>query len=289
MLKNVRFVPGTVMENSREETYCATETARKLFLHVEYIGHQHVTPKYLAMRSCFAHYLLLYVVSGQLALQTERETNVVNTGQAMLIQTERPHLYGSIGNSETLWVHFDGAGIEPLFQYLISMNRDQHVFDLYGNAEFPARLKELEESYASGRLFPEIVVDAKLRELLGLLLVCQKSKTQEPIQETIRYITRHYQENLTLESLAKEVGLSVSRFSALFRQETGTSPYKYIMNVRLQASQKLLSNSDSSIEHIAEEVGFSNASAFIASFRKKFSITPLQYRTRIVQRNSQFE
>src|SRR5699024_6537096 len=87
-------------------------------------------------------------------------------------------------------------------------------------------------------------------------------------------------EPITLNQLAHQAGLSVSRFSSLFKKETGYAPYQYILFTRLHASRQLLTGTVSSINEIAAYVGFSDASSYIAAFRKKYSCTPLQYRAR---------
>ena len=165
MLTNKRYAPG-VLPASHEQSYNATKIAKNLFLYVEYIGHSYVSPEYAVMRSHYCHYLLMYIVSGHIIYQTQGHTEEARAGQAFLIETQRPHIYGSIGNTEILWIHFNGIGFHSTYEYLISSNHDNHTFELHGNPEFVKKLTDLFLSYSSAKLYPEIQVSSKLYDLL---------------------------------------------------------------------------------------------------------------------------
>lgn len=277
MLRNSRFVPG-VLSNSFERAYNATQTAKNLFLYVEYIGHSFCSPEYSVIRRSYCHYLLMYILKGKVVFTTEEQTYEAEAGQAFLIQTAKPHIYGALGNLEILWIHFNGNNFFDFFQHLVSVNPSGHVFDLRNNTEFLSKLQELVYSFADSVQYPEIIVSAKLYEILGLLLIRNEITDSDLIDKVVRYINHSYSKPLTLDLLAEKANLSVSRFCTLFKKETGYSPYKYIINTRLHASRQFLISSNQSVEYIATHVGFSDASSFIAAFRKKYKITPGQFR-----------
>ena len=280
MIYNSRYVPG-VLPNSFEAMHTPTQTAEDLFLHVEYIGHAHCSPEYSVIRRKYCHYLLMYIMKGKVVFTTEGQTYEAEAGQTFLIETQKPHIYGAIGTLEALWVHFNGKDFHPFFEHLWSVNHGQPVFDTKNNTEFFSKFQDLVHSFATSRQYPEIIVSAKLYEILGLLLTKQVFTDSDSIDKVVQYINRHYPQTLTLEMLAQKANLSVSRFCALFKKETGYSPYKYIINTRLHASRQYLANSTHSIEYIATHVGFADASSFIASFRQKYKITPRKFRAKL--------
>lgn len=277
MISNSRHVPG-VLPDSFEAAHQPTQTAQELFLYIEYIGHAHCSPEYSVIRRKYCHYLLMYILKGKMVFTTEGQTYEAEAGQAFLIETQKPHIYGALGSVETLWIHFDGKNFHAFFRHLISVNHNQPVFDLKNNTEFYTKIQDLVHSYASSDRYPEIIVSAKLYELLGLLLAKNEITDIDSIDRIVRYINHHYAEPLTLELLASKANLSVSRFCALFKKETGYSPYKYIVNTRLHASCQYLTSSTYSIESIAAHVGFSDASSYIVSFRHKYKTTPGKFR-----------
>ena len=92
------------------------------------------------------------------------------------------------------------------------------------------------------------------------------------------YIEEHIREGITLAELALLVGLGQSHFSHAFRVSFGLAPHQYFNTRRIEAAKSLLSNGDLSVTEIAEELGFSDISAFTSSFRKATGLTPSRFR-----------
>jgi AraC family transcriptional regulator of arabinose operon len=100
----------------------------------------------------------------------------------------------------------------------------------------------------------------------------------ERIEKVLHFISAHYEQPLTLDALAKQVFLSPSRFSHLFKLQIGQAPMRYLEAYRLErAAEKLLSGRGS-IEQVAISVGFNNAFHFSTRFRKQFGRSPRLYR-----------
>lgn len=92
------------------------------------------------------------------------------------------------------------------------------------------------------------------------------------------YVGEHYAENLTVESLAKLAGTSVSKFTRAFVRTLGIPPGKYIASVRLTAARQMLESSDRTLVEIAQETGFYDLSHFSRIFKRERGVTPGQYR-----------
>ncbi len=81
-----------------------------------------------------------------------------------------------------------------------------------------------------------------------------------------------------LESLATEVGMSLSKFKQVFPLVCGMPPYSYLRLVRMERAMHLLRDQGRSVTEAALEVGYSNMSHFSKSFTEHYGIKPSQAR-----------
>lgn len=88
------------------------------------------------------------------------------------------------------------------------------------------------------------------------------------LQQTIDYIQAHLTENISLEDLAAEAGMSRYYFCRLFKQSTGITPHQLLIKCRIDRAKHLLLRTKHPIAHIAVEVGFNSQSHFSKHFRK---------------------
>ena len=86
---------------------------------------------------------------------------------------------------------------------------------------------------------------------------------------------------LTLEALAGEVGLSVSRLGFLFRHETGQSPGAYLHALRMERARLLLEATDLSVRDVMQQVGLADPSHFSRDFRRAHGFSPRAYRLQL--------
>jgi AraC family transcriptional regulator len=93
-----------------------------------------------------------------------------------------------------------------------------------------------------------------------------------------QYIDDHLAEEISLSSLARLVQLSPYHFSRAFKQSFGLPPHRYLTNRRIERAKSLLEQRKMSVTEISFEVGFSEAAAFSAAFRKLTGETPTAYR-----------
>lgn len=92
------------------------------------------------------------------------------------------------------------------------------------------------------------------------------------------YIYEHYNEAISVETLAELVYLSPGYFSYIFKKETGENVSRFIRAYRMEKAKELLSGTNKKIVRICEETGFFNVSYFCKSFREYCGCSPEQYR-----------
>jgi AraC-like DNA-binding protein len=99
------------------------------------------------------------------------------------------------------------------------------------------------------------------------------------LQQVLLYIEDHLSDKISLKRLAKEVFLSESHLSLLFRQKLNISPIEYVRQARLHKARDLLLTTDYRVKEIAEMVGFGEQSQLSRAFRDEVGVSPLRYRT----------
>ena len=98
------------------------------------------------------------------------------------------------------------------------------------------------------------------------------------IQKSIEYMQAHYREALSLTDISRTIGLSVSYFSYLFKQETGKNYIEYLNEIRLLATMRDLKSTDEKIVVVAQKHGFQNLEYFSRYFKKKTGESPARWR-----------
>ena len=84
--------------------------------------------------------------------------------------------------------------------------------------------------------------------------------------------------NISPEQIALELNISYSGFRRAFREFTGTSPLKYIIELKLNEAKRLLSTTFLSVKEIAYKLNFDNPDYFPVFFKKRTGLTPIEYR-----------
>lgn len=105
--------------------------------------------------------------------------------------------------------------------------------------------------------------------------VCHYSRA---ISKSMDYILREIHKKISLNDLAKEVGLTPKYLSVLFHKETNQTLSNYIMAQKIKEAKRLLTYSDYRYSQISQSLSFSSQSYFIATFKKILGITPKEFR-----------
>lgn len=103
--------------------------------------------------------------------------------------------------------------------------------------------------------------------------VCQ----DERLTEIINYINTNYL-TVTLDELEEYFHLSKPYLSKYIKDKSGKTFGEIVKNVRMKKARTLLKSSNMTVENIAEKVGYQNVEHFNRLFKKKYGITPVQFR-----------
>ena len=98
------------------------------------------------------------------------------------------------------------------------------------------------------------------------------------VLQALDRMTRGFDPELSIAALAAEVHLTPRHFERLFKHALGRTPREHLLEVRLARARRLLEGNDRPMADVAADVGFYDASHFIAAFRRAFDETPAAYR-----------
>ena len=131
----------------------------------------------------------------------------------------------------------------------------------------------------------ELYIKGKLFEFFYILSNrCRNEKNPRTVKSLdkmkiiLKFIENSYMHKISVAEIADRVEFSESHFMRYFKENMGTSFVDYLRDYRLTMAARLLLVSDETILSIAVEVGFENLSYFNRAFKKKYGVTPREYR-----------
>lgn len=221
-----------------------------------------------ASRAC---YLLHYVKSGRGYFETPRGRYAVEAGQLFVIRPLEITLYraDSIRPWHYCWIGFECSPdfrLPPALDAdVLEAGRCGHLFASMAGAE----------NIASGR---ELYLCGKIYELLAALSeTSAREQGREYALRAKNYIESNYVSSISVEGLARDLGLDRSYFCRLFKKYIGLSPQKYLVDFRLQRAAELIAAHGYSPGEAARSAGYRDIVNFSRMFSRRFGAAPSVY------------
>jgi len=230
-------------------------------------------------------YLLFYTLEGSGVIKQNGQEVHLKKHEALLINCRTPQSYCTdpdTGRWVHYWVHFDGSGVQGMFDIINPGQKltPVHLSKDSASSQLDVILRNLESEITES-----IVRDSfAIHSLLFLMAEEQLSSRQsdssnrDRILRVASYLKSHYAEPLDTDLLTKKAGMSRSYLIALFRQYIGTTPYNYLLSCRITAAKEMLELTDLPVGEIALRTGFESQSNFSVRFQKMTGETPAGYR-----------
>jgi AraC family transcriptional regulator len=205
--------------------------------------------------------------------------NPAGQGFSLRVRAAGPHAYVRVS-------------IDPLrFDRLVTMNEDnatpialRRAYGI-GGAQMRHILGALANEAGDGTPNGLAFVDT-LTTALGIQLV-QQAGVAKPAPVRIRgglapAVRRRILElmdtkpdaHLTIDTLAREAGLSPAHFARAFKESVGRAPHQHLMTLRLERARRLLDSPDASLSDVALRTGFADQAHFTRFFKRHYGMTP---------------
>ena len=174
---------------------------------------------------------------------------------------------------------------------LIARLREEHpgilcvIVSGYSDFEYMrSAIRNSAEDYLLKPVNPE-----ELRRLLQRLEAKLRAREQEmaprreadaaALAESVRaYLQENFDKPVDFSALADSMAVSAPYLSRLFHEQTGTTPSRYLTEIRMRRARKLLMDTELAVREIAVRVGYSDPFHFSRSFRNTVGISPAQFR-----------
>lgn len=242
---------------------------------------------------------IIYIKKGKGLVSVEFEEQRVQGGEFVIVLPGQLHGIRSLSGEqmeyenimfrpEILYGKQEDGTKQKYFEPLFRMQRTIPSFYREGVRGYEAIKKCLDECdqicmvCAHGY---ELLVKSQLYVLI--YYVCEISDSSEgtksrvpheEMKRVLKYVELHYMEKLTIEDMANVSGFSSSHFMKYFKNNMGQSFIDYLNDYRLTMASRMLLASTDAVLMVAQEAGFDNMSYFNRIFKRKFGLTPREYR-----------
>ena len=274
-------IPRTILGN-----YCVCSNLIKE-LYITDIGYYPKAKHHYRERPKGAdQHILIYCMEGLGSAVIDGKQYEILPGDFILIPAGTPHVYqANHQNPWTIhWVHFLGLhALEMVEQFfnqhneyksstLIQQSRVLLFEDIYANLEMGYSQDSL---CYSNLCFKHYLASFIYKEHFNRYA---KRPAEDAIELSIEFMKSHIDQLLTLEDLAREVHLSSSHYSFLFRKKTGFSPIDHFNHLKVQKACQFLLFTDLRVKEIADKLGIMDPYYFSRMFSKIMGMSPATYR-----------
>jgi len=226
---------------------------------------------------------------------------LMQPGDILLVNLRVPH---AVISSDQGAKHFHLAGRPEFFEKALHMLQERKVgaellLDMmWENGQTPGYTHfQLQECRFLDNLIENLAIavsenqgtDSLSQYTMGIILLYLSSKMEHVtkdtsrtykdtiVTETLRYIDSQYR-TANLSQIAEEYHQPLPVLSKMIKQETGLTFRELLMNKRFEKAALLLMETNLPVEKVAVNIGYENQSYFHLQFKKRYGVTPRQYR-----------
>ncbi|MFC5404913.1 helix-turn-helix domain-containing protein [Cohnella soli] len=225
-------------------------------------------------------WLIFFTLQGRGFIRTPSGEQTIAEGSVCLLKSGVPHEYGTTpgGRWDFLWAHFRRL---PETDYLPDEEALVHTLPEGELRERVRRdLQQLIQDSRDRGSFWRALCENAIRDVVLLLASRLERKIDPRIEHAIRLLSQSLHEEIRVSDIAREIGLSASRLSHLFKQETGESIVERYNGMRLRQAALLMERMGRSATEASYDVGFRNYNHFAALFRQAYGVSPRAYKQR---------
>ena len=250
-------------------------------------GHEQCPSGHLFGPASREHFLFHYVLKGKGTLlcpdsSGELKKHVIRENEGFLIFPGCVTTYFADADEpwEYVWIEFDGMSVRegidragfsldaPVYRASLPDYREQVKEEALYITEHP----EESQLHLVGHLY--LFFDSLIRSNRQVNTYSGSSLRDYYVHEAISFIERNYQNDISVEDIAKSVGLNRSYFGKIFKEREGQSPQAFLLSYRMAKAADILQTTDLSVAETGVSVGYQNQLHFSRAFKGVYGIPP---------------
>ncbi len=266
--------------------YTPSTSALRLPFYLTAAGHFFAMPDYYTERQGLKEYILFFSRCGSGSITVEDSTCRLAENQLFLLDCTAHHFYHTEGDGiwEFYYIQFSGPCVGEY--YNLFHENGIKPLQTVDKESMLQSFEDILQIPGSNTRVPNIKISNLISNIMTRLIVekgyipdqKQYDRYKQDVTRAIAFLEQNFSHNIQVEEIAALLHISKYYFIKIFKNFTGTTPYEYLINLRINTAKELLKGTALPIETIAEQVGYPDASSFSRSFKKKTGSTPLQYR-----------
>jgi AraC-like DNA-binding protein len=258
-------------------------------IYITDIGHY---PKakfhYVERSGGISQHIIIYCVEGRGWIEIDKKRMEINPSQFIAIPAGTAHKYAANEKDPwtIYWIHFKGEIAAFIVDLLLQKSRNYKPELIYNENRmklFEDIYSNLEKGYGQDNLrYVNMIFYHFLSSLLyeDKFSLVDNKKEDDIIARTIAFMQKKIHEIVSLQEFADFARLSVSHFSAIFRERTGYSPIEYFNHLKVQKACQYLLLTHLTVKEIANQLGIDDQYYFSRMFSKLMGHSPIEYRKR---------
>lgn len=235
-------------------------------------------------------YQMLYVTQGKGVFESEHQPKTeLHAGDLFILFPQEWHSYRPQSQTgwNCYWIGFKGRNMDDR----VRANFLSPAHPIYHIGYSDSIIRLYEEAFRSAmqeKAYYQQLLAGVTNHLIGMMYALEKNFrlaegdiTNEHIERInlARDIMRkEVESDVTIQDIAKRVGMSYSTFRKLFKEYSGISPALYQQELKLQRAKELLTTTDLIIKEIAYRLDFESPDYFSHKFRQKTGLKPSEFR-----------
>ena len=269
----------------RKLTYVNTVPSE---LGVYHYGFDHPGPGVSFGPAMWDCYLIHYVRKGKGTCVIDGKTYKLKKGQGFLIQPGQIAYYISDVDDEWkyCYIGFDGSKAKfyleqakittenPIFNYKLKYSLSEIIHQLIA-VENDIIIRETLQMSMIYNFISRLIENAQDKNMPSRY---SGERTTYYIELAMSYMIKNYSIKITIQDVAKHVGLNTSYLGSMFKAEFNVSPQEFLRNYRIERACDLMTNQMLSIGDISRSVGYDDPLQFSKIFKKTKSMSPKLYR-----------